>query len=110
MDLFAYLQIDKYRGEIEDILTYIPRLRGIRKMSEEDPRDDICYQIERFNNYCGQEGVYMIHARVGGDNWDYYDGEEKIATQPWFLEKVDDDFDNTYCDIYVRKGKGKNHG
>ena len=111
MDLYAYWQIPIYQDEIEDILEHIPRLRGIRKMSEEEPQkpdDDYCYQLERFNHYCGQDGVYMIHARIGGtgemSNWEYYEGEEKIATQPWFLEKVDDDFDPTYCDIYVKAG------
>ena len=101
MDLYAYSQIEKYKDEISDILKYIPRLRGIRKMSEEDPQEEDCYQLERFNSYCGKEKVYMIHARIGGNNWEYYEGEKTVATQPWFLEKVDDDFDNTYCDIYV---------
>ena len=106
MDLYAYLQIEKYYDELSDILNHIPRLRGIRKMSEEEPQEEDCYQMERFNYYCGQKNVYMIHARIGGvgeySNWEYYGGEEKIATQPWFLEKVDDDFDSTYCDIYVK--------
>jgi hypothetical protein len=49
----------------------------------------------------------MIHARIGGNNWEYYDGDETVATKPWFLEKVDDEFDSTYCDIYVRFDEGK---
>lgn len=54
-----------------------------------------------FNKYCGRSDVLYIHARIGGLNWDSYDGPE-IAKQPWFLEKVDDGFDNTYCDIYAK--------
>lgn len=57
-------------------------------------------QMETFNKYCGQDVLY-IHARIGGNNWKYYDGE-KLRGEPWFLEKVDDAFDNTYCDIYAR--------
>lgn len=108
MDLYAYAMIPVYREEIEEILEHIPRLRGIRKMSEEEPQLDeeqSCYQIDRFNHYVGQEGVYMIHARIGGtgegSNWEYFGGPEEVATQPWFLEKVDDNWDCTYCDIYV---------
>ena len=105
MDLYAYMQIEKYEKEISDILEQIPRLRGIRKMSEEEPQKEDSYQLQRFNSYCGKDNVYMIHARIGGtgefSNWGYYEGDKKVATQPWFLEKVDDDFDTTYCDIYV---------
>ena len=106
MDLYAYCQIDELRGDIEDILEHIPRLRGIRKMSEEElqENEENEPQLERFNHYVGQEGVYMIHARIGGagpnSNWEYFGGPEKVASQPWFLEKVDD-WDTTYCDIYV---------
>lgn len=101
MDLYAFAQIGEYENDLKDILPHIPRLRGIRKMSEEEPQSDPSYQIERFNSYCGKENIYMIHARIGGNNWDYYDGDS-ITEFPWFIEKVDDDFDNTYCDIYVQ--------
>ena len=59
-------------------------------------------QDNTFNKYCGQNVLY-IHARIGGSNWNHYGGE-KITKQPWFIEKVDDAFDNTYCDIYARIG------
>lgn len=106
MDLYAYSQIPVYSEEIKEILQHIPRLRGIRKMSEEkEQHDEKCYQLDRFNHYCGQDGVYMIHARIGGtsdtSNWVSYGGPDNIATQPWFLEKVDDNWDPTYCDIYI---------
>lgn len=107
MDLYAYSQIDKYKDKLADILKDIPRLRGIRYMAEEDPEQAECEQIKVFNSYCGRTDVYMIHARIGGNNWDYYDGDETVATKPWFLERVDDEFDSTYCDIYVRFDEGK---
>ena len=57
--------------------------------------------FETFNKYVGREDVLYIHARIGGENWAYYGGPE-LAKQPWFIEKVDDYFDDTYCDIYAR--------
>jgi hypothetical protein len=57
------------------------------------------------NKYVGRKDVLRIHARIGGNNWEYYGGSD-IERQPWFLEKVDDYFDNTYCDIYVRIKEG----
>ena len=58
-------------------------------------------QYHTFNKYAGREDVLMIHARIGGHNWNYYGGPE-LETQPWFLEKVDDHWDHTYCDIYAK--------
>lgn len=43
----------------------------------------------------------MVHARLGGANWKYYGGP-LMEMKPWFIEKVDDGMDNTYCDIYVK--------
>lgn len=54
-----------------------------------------------FNKYCGREDVLYIHARIGGGNWAFFDGPS-LTRQPWFLEKVDDSFDSTYCDIYAK--------
>ena len=53
-----------------------------------------------FNRYCGRNDVLYIHARIGGGNWPYY--RKEVENQPWFIEKVDDPFDSTYCDIYAR--------
>lgn len=58
-------------------------------------------QFEAFNKYAGRDDVLYIHARIGGRNWPVYGGED-LEKQPWFLEKVDDHFDGTYCDIYAR--------
>lgn len=57
-------------------------------------------QYETFNKYCGRPDILYIHARIGGGNWPYYHSE--VDHQPWFIEKVDDAFDSTYCDIYAR--------
>lgn len=57
-------------------------------------------QFSIFNKYCGREDVLMIHSRIGDGNWDYY--RKYVEDQPWFIEKVDDWYDSTYCDIYAR--------
>lgn len=54
-----------------------------------------------FNQYCGQDNVLYIYARIGGRNWNEYGGPD-LERQPWFLCKVDDSFDDTYCDIYTK--------
>lgn len=58
-------------------------------------------QYNMFNKYCGRDDVLYIHARIGGANWIPYGGKT-IEKEPWFIEKIDDAFDNTYCDIYAR--------
>lgn len=57
--------------------------------------------IKVWDKYCGRSDVLRVHTRIGGDNWKDYGGEE-LAKQPWFLEKVDDYADRTYCDIYIK--------
>lgn len=59
-------------------------------------------QMETHNRYTGREDVLQIHARIGSNNWFNYDAHLTVEKQPWFLEKVDDAFDYTYCDIYVK--------
>ena len=58
-------------------------------------------QAEVWNKYAGRDDVLYIHARIGGDNWGYFKCES-LVREPWFLEKVDDAFDCTYCDIYAK--------
>ena len=57
-------------------------------------------QYEAWNRYVGRDDILYIHARIGGGNWSYY--WKQVVYQPWFIEKVDDGFDSTYCDIYAR--------
>lgn len=180
MDLYAYAQIDNLEHILKENSIEIPRLRGIRLMSEEnqiskeeidvilhaieiDICKEACQSIPRFrpdnailewssatrrllkkymivdgteyvgfrwellhgknkkavkysvkrkqrqalkcieaqNKYAGREDVICVHARIGGNNWNYYGGNE-IAKQPWFLDKADDLWDSTYCNIYCR--------
>lgn len=53
-----------------------------------------------WNKYAGRNDVLYVHARIGGGNWSYYFKE--VINQPWFIERVDDAFDCTYCDLYAR--------
>lgn len=57
-------------------------------------------QYKIWNKYAGRDDILYIHARIGGYNWKSY--FHKVVNQPWFLEKVDDSFDSTYCDIYAK--------
>lgn len=57
-------------------------------------------QVETFNKYVGRDDILYIHARIGGGNWEYF-GCRELEKRPWFLEKVDDLFDESYCDIYA---------
>lgn len=58
--------------------------------------------IKVFNKYAGRDDVLFVHARIGGDNWNYFNGPSIVASHPAFLEKVDNYFDSTYCDIYLK--------
>jgi hypothetical protein len=57
-------------------------------------------QFDMWNKYVGKENVLYIHSRIGGCNWNYYDGNA-LMKKSWFLDKIDDYFDDTYCDIYA---------
>ena len=80
------------------------RIHGYRrrklKFEIKKQKKAIRKQYEVFNKYCGREDILYIHARIGGGNWSYYC--DKVQYQPWFLEKVDDSNDSTYCDIYAK--------
>lgn len=57
--------------------------------------------IETFNKYAGRKDVLYVYARIGGNNWVYFDGPQ-VAAHPAFIERVDDWFDSTYCYIYIK--------
>lgn len=57
-------------------------------------------QYEVWNKYCGRDDILYIHARIGGGNWPYY--YDQVVDKPWFIEKVDDGWDSTYCDIFAK--------
>ena len=75
--------------------------RKILKFAIHKAKKKVLDQFNTWNKYAGRDDVLYIHARIGGNNWNYYGGHE-LARQPWFLEKVDDCFDSTYCDIYAK--------
>lgn len=75
--------------------------RKILKFAIHKAKKKVLNQYNIWNKYAGRDDILYIHARIGGNNWNYYDGPE-LAKQPWFIEKVDDYYDGTYCDIYAK--------
>ena len=78
--------------------------RKILKFAIKKQKQAIQEQFDLWNKYVGRDDVLYIHARIGGGNWAYYNGDE-ITRQSWFLGKADDYFDCTYCDIYAKINK-----
>ena len=80
------------------------RLKGKRKrMFKTEVKNrlrDYKKQYEVWNRYCGRDDILYIHSRIGGGNWPYY--YQAVIDKPWFIEKVDDAWDCTYCDIYAK--------
>lgn len=74
--------------------------RKVLKFEIKKQRRAIQKQFDMWNKYAGKDNVLYIHSRIGGGNWNEYGGNE-LMKEPWFLGKVDDYFDNTYCDIYA---------
>lgn len=74
--------------------------RRVLKFAIKNKRKRIKAQFDMWNKYVGRADVLCIHARIGGCNWEAY--KENVIHEPWFLEKVDDYADNTYCDIYAK--------
>jgi hypothetical protein len=56
---------------------------------------------DMWNKYAGKDGVLYIHTRCGGNNWEYY-GCKALEKEPWYLDRVDDWFDGSYCSIYAK--------
>ena len=77
------------------------KMRKILKMDIRRRHEAIDRTYNTFNKYVGRDDVLYIYARIGGNNWEYYDGY-RFVNRPWFLEKVDWAFDRTYCDIYAK--------
>lgn len=74
--------------------------RRVLKTYIKNKKNKTIRQYKIWNKYVGRKDILYIHARIGGGNWScYYD---KVVNQPWFIEKVDDSFDCTYCDIYAK--------
>ena len=78
------------------------RHRKALKLAIKQKKKSILAQFELFNQFAGRDDVLYIHTRIGGNNWTYYEGDQLVAAQPWFLGRVDDSYDSTYCDIYAK--------
>ena len=89
---YTDIRWDRIHGKKRKILKY-----KIKQMKRE-----VQAQYDAWNRYTGQEDVLYIHSRMGGGNWKYYEDKDSIIKQPWFLERVDDCWDNTYCDFYAK--------
>lgn len=76
--------------------------RKTAKYAIKQYKKDVIDNINVFNKYAGRDDILFVHARIGGDNWNYFNGPSIVASHPAFLEKVDDYFDSTYCDIYLK--------
>lgn len=61
-------------------------------------------QFGMFNKYVGKNVLY-VHARLGSTNWSDYKVD---TTHPMYLERIDDAWDGTYCDIYYDLDKAVN--
>ena len=57
-------------------------------------------QYDTWNKYIGRNDILYIHSRIGGGNWPSYYTD--VINKPWFIEKVNDAWDSTYCDIYAK--------
>lgn len=80
--------------------------RKILKFEIKKQRRKIRQQYHIWNKYAGMDGVLYIHSRMGGSNWEFFDGKVELLNQPWFLDRVDDCFDETYCDFYAKLNVG----
>lgn len=107
-----YLIIEKETWEDEGETHSYDKVVGIRwdlihgknrkavKFAIKKKKRDVAEYYRVFNQYAGQRDILRIHARIGGGNWPYYYRE--VVDEPWFLEKIDDYSDNTYCDIFAK--------
>ena len=58
-------------------------------------------QYNMFNKYVGKN-VLCVHAQLGGGFWDAFE-MNKLVKHPLYLERVDDYFNTTCCDIYFKQ-------
>ena len=65
-------------------------------------------QYDLFNSFAGKDVLY-VHARIGGGNWDYFEGW-KLTKHPDYLGHCDDAWDGTYCDLYFQIRKVDDKG
>lgn len=81
--------------------------RRILKFEIKKKKKRIIAQYSLWNKYAGQKNILYIHSRMGGGNWIHYEGKDLLTSQPWFLDRVDDWWDGTYCDFYAKLDPAK---
>lgn len=96
-----YLEFDE-DGSVVDVKWGIihGRKRKLFKYYLKKTQERVFSNHAVWNKYCGHDDILYIHARIGGGNWPDY--RREVENKPWFIEKIDDPFDSTYCDIYAR--------
>lgn len=109
MDLYAYMLMDSasLREYVKKSYGEVPRIRGIRlmKFEELDASEMDGPQSEMFARHCGEDVVY-IHTRCGSGNYEYFEADKWEASNPTFIESIDDEFDGTYRDHYFQAVPG----
>lgn len=87
--------------------------RRILKFKIKQSNRKIQKQFDTWNKYAGRKDVLYIHSRMGGYEWETYLKKGELMNQPWFLDRVDDSIDSTYCDFYAKinilKHEGENN-
>ena len=95
-------RIEKYY--IDDNKVRWKRIHGwkrkVLKTAIHNQKKRVEKQYAVWNKYVGRDDILYIHARIGGGNWPGY--YKEVINEPWFIEKVDDAWDRTYCDIYAK--------
>ena len=76
--------------------------RQSMKLAMHNAEKRVRHTFDTFNQYAGRDDILCVHTRIGGSNWAYYNQNGIISQSTAFIEKIDDSFDNTYCDIYLR--------
>jgi len=90
---------EKHNAEVNWHVIHGWKRKVLKKMIHDEKKAYI-KQAEVFNKYVGREDILYIHARIGGDNWENYC--QDVQNEEWFIEKVNDAFDSSYCDIYAK--------
>ena len=111
--LYEYRIKNRYliKGKPNDDYEYVgirwDRIHGKKRKMLKHWIKRECKQIDldydAWNRYAGKDNVLCIRSRMGGLNWIYYPYNKKkeLMNQPWFLERVDSCWDNSYCNFYA---------
>lgn len=63
----------------------------------------------RFRNVFMEDGYIVVHTRNGGGNREDYEYVfEEMSKHPWYSHDADDDFDDTYANIYFKIPEDEN--